>query len=315
MKFTSVPLASISMAALLAACLLVPSAVADENTWKDKFEFHGFLTQAYATADFSGPVPTPAEIILGIPEDGTTSYRFLALQFRYQISSKDLVVVQLSSRSLGNSPIGDIEDEIELDWAFYERRLADDTALKVGRIQIPLGIFNETRDVGTVLPFYRPPFSFYREGSFTSETVDGLLLHHTFLSATDFPIDVDAYYGEFELIEQAVLVPDDPPSIAKAEDVHGIQLWFNTPWLDGVRFGAGAQRRDITGGQEGIFRPVGGTTQFDDWYLSLEVPASRFIFRAEYRENSAFLDSPFFFLEADNANILLYLPAGVYITE
>lgn len=293
---------------------LVASAAAQDDGDKEKFQFHGFLTQAYATSSFTDGGPTDDEIILGIPEDGTSSYRFLALQFRYEISDEDLVVVQLSSRALGDSPISEIEDDIELDWAFYERQLGDNTALKVGRIQIPLGIFNEIRDVGTILPFYRPPYTFYREGSFTSETVDGVLFHHTFNNAASWPIDFDVYYGEFELLEQGVLA-DEPPAIAKAEDALGIQLWLNSPWLDGVRFGLGAQQRDVTEGQEGVFRPIGEATEFDDWYISLEVPAPRFVFRAEYREIDALLDSPALGFAFNTKNTIAYYQVGFFVTE
>ena len=74
-----------------------------------KLSIHGFLTQAYATAEFSKGGPTPDEVTLGIPEDGTFDYRVLALQFRYDITPEDTMIVQFSSRSLGASPIGLIE--------------------------------------------------------------------------------------------------------------------------------------------------------------------------------------------------------------
>lgn len=303
---------------ILVCTLLIAGATAawaaDEKSLGERFEFHGFLTQAYATSSFSDLGPTPQEVILGIPEDGTSDYRFLALQFRYEISPKDIVVVQLSSRSLGESPINDVEDDIELDWAFYEHRLTPDTSVKVGRIQIPFGIFNEIRDVGTILPFYRPPFNFYNEGSFTSETVDGLLFHHTFFSASDWPLDFDVYYGEFELVEQAVFDPTEEPAIATAKDSWGVQLWLNTPW-SGLRVGVGTQRRSVFGGQEGIFRPVGEDTDFEDNYASLELMADKFVFRTEYRENKAPLESPAFGFSIDNSQDTFYAQLGYYFTE
>ena len=145
--------------------------------------------------------PTVDEVVLGIPEDGTWDYRILALQFRYAISEKDTFIVQFSSRSLGESPINDLEDEIELDWAFYQRKLGDSTRLKIGRVQIPFGIFNEIRDVGTILPFYRPPYVFYQEGSYTSETVDGIVLSHIFATESESSLELNLWIGEYEFIE------------------------------------------------------------------------------------------------------------------
>ena len=234
---------------LIGVGMLAPAAPADEGTAASsgvsgplsKLSVHGFLTQAYATADFAKgqfPAPHPDEILLGIPEDGTTAYRNLALQFRYEMTPKDIFVVQFSSRALGDSVIEEVEDEIELDWAFYERRLADHTSLKVGRVKVPLGIFNEYRDVGTILPFYRPAYSFYREGSITSETVDGLDLSHTFNPGSDWSLELDVYFGEYELIEFAPFLSEQQAVLAKAKDVIGAQLWLNTP-IYGLRFGAG----------------------------------------------------------------------------
>ena len=294
-------------------CWTAPTAL-EAQDWVDKFQFHGFMTQAWAKASYTDGGPTPNEVILGISEDGTTDYRFLALQFRYEISGDDLLVVQLSSRSLGDSPINKIEDDVELDWAFYQRRLGDYTALKIGRVQIPLGIFNEVRDVGTILPFYRPPYSLYREGSFTSETVDGLVLHHTFFGESDWTLDADAFYGEYELVEQAVFVPEDPPAIAVAKDVVGVQLWLNTPF-SGFRVGFGGQKRDVSEGQEGIFRPIGGETEFEDWYVSMELPGQSFIFRAEHRDLTGNLESPLFGFASKATDRTSWLQFGYYFTE
>ncbi len=258
-----------------------------------KLTVHGFLTQAYATASFSEGgffSPTDDERILGIPEDGTFDYRAMALQFRYEISTKDIVIVQFSSRSLGDSPIEEVEDEIELDWAFYERRIGDDTSIKIGRVQIPFGIFNELRDVGTVLPFYRPAFTFYREGSFTSETVDGVVFSHTFAAQSEWSLDFDAYLGTWDLVESPSLGQGET-SLATA-DGFGVSLWLNTP-VYGLRLGAGYQQRDVSGGLEGLFRPVGGEDTFDDFWASFDYAGDRFVARAEYRTFEADPDEVF----------------------
>lgn len=257
------------------------------NTALDRLTVHGFLSQAFATADFSSgglENPTTDELTLGIPEDGTSDYRTMAIQFRYEISPRDVMIVQLSSRSLGNSPIDEAEDDIELDWAFYERRLRDHTYLKIGRIQIPLGIFNELRDVGTLLPFYRPSYSFYNEGSFTSETVDGILLGHTFSPQSRWSLDLDVYFGEWELFEF------DPFSrqvvVARAEDALGFQLWVNTP-LDGLRLGLGGNRRDVSGGNVGFVRTEDGEDEFIDRFVSLDLAREKYVVRLEYRKFDA----------------------------
>ncbi|MEM7581820.1 MAG: hypothetical protein AAF560_00445 [Acidobacteriota bacterium] len=275
---------------LLILCLVIasstPASAQDGKGPLSKLSVHGFLTQAYATSSLSSGgffSPTVDELILGIPEDGTWDYRAMALQFRYQITDKDVMIVQLSSRSLGESPINDVEDDIELDWAFYERRIGDNTAIKLGRVQIPFGIFNELRDVGTVLPFYRPPYVMYQEGSFTSETVDGLVFSHTFAPASDWALEFDFWIGEYDFFEVDPFVEGGQASAAKAEDAFGFQLWLNTP-IPALRFGLGGQRRDVTGGLVGTFRLPDESDQFEDWYVSVDLDLEKFVFRGEYRE-------------------------------
>lgn len=258
-----------------------------------KLAVHGFLTQAYADASFNevpvgvlpdgsvGPLgvsPDLFEAARGIPEDGTTNYRFLALQFRYDISDSDVVVVQLSSRALGDSEVQDFEEEVELDWAFYERRLGDNTSLKVGRVQIPFGIYNELRDVGPILPFYRPAIFFYKEGSFTSETVDGLSIAHTFFAESDWTLDLTGYYGEWEAVQVAPSL--NLSGIVRAKDGLGFQAWLTSPW--GVRFGLGSLAFDQEGG--GFLRPA---DRRQIVHASLDATFGRFTLQVEWNEEDA----------------------------
>ncbi len=272
--------------ALLAAGALaaqVLSAQEASSPGRDqRLEVHLFLTQAFATARFADGgffAPHADEANLGIPEGGTTDYRSLAVQLRYELTPKDSAIVQLSHRRFGFSPLTEVEGEAELDWAFYEHRFAEGTAVKVGRVQIPFGIFNQVRDVGTLLPFFRAPFSFYREVSFTSETVDGVLASRRFFTASPWSLMVEVYGGGWNLIEQRI---DRPELVvaARAEDALGSQLWLKTP-MPGFRLGLGGQRYSVAGG---LFRRPGETTTFRDLHLSAEALVGRFVARAEARE-------------------------------
>lgn len=105
----------------------------------DKITIHGYLSQAYAISD--------GNHVVGIPEKGTTDYRTAALQMRVQISPKDIFAVQISHERIGKSRVQTVHDDLELDWMFYEHRFGN-SAVKVGRLPIPFGIYNELRDVG-----------------------------------------------------------------------------------------------------------------------------------------------------------------------
>lgn len=257
------------------------------RSWLDRLQVHGALSQAYAESRFLDGGPVGAERILGISEEGTTDYRTMALQFRYELSKKDEFILQLSHRRLGTSPINEIESDVELDWAFYEHQFDEASYLRVGRIQIPIGIFNQVRDIGTVLPFYRPAYMFYREGSFSSETVDGLLLGHTFDLPGEWSLLTDAFYGGWDLVEFAPGGTGgfyDPATLARAEDAIGGHLWLDTPIM-GVRFGAGAQQYLVT---KGFLRHEDETTRWSDWHLSFDADFDRFVVRSEFRHFNFF---------------------------
>ncbi len=249
------------------------------NYWKDHFQLHGFLTTAYQelNPDDAAPFVSSDQLVLGLDEDGTFDYRIAALQLRYDATPKNTFIVQLSHRRLGESPLRDLDDAVELDWAFYQYRIGDNTSIKLGRVPTPLGIFNEYRDVGTLLPFFRPSFNFYREGSFVSETLDGVVFSHRFGSGGDWGFDVDVYYGEWDHLEAG---SSTNAAVVEAEvsDGYGLQLWLKTP-ADGLRFGFGGQTYTVS--EDSGFNL--DEADWDSWYFSIDGVFDHFIARAEYK--------------------------------
>ncbi len=243
-----------------------PASTPDEAP-AEKFSIHGYLTQAFADTD--------GEQILGIPGTGTTDYRRAAVLLRFTPTTRDSLVVQLAHRRLGESRSMTLEPDVKLDWAFYERKLGQDTSIRVGRIPQPMGLLNETRYVGTLLPFYRTPYNFYQEGSFTSETVDGLALRHSTSPAKSWSAEASVYAGGFSMIEST----DNGLVKPRAENMVGGQVWLNTP-LSGLRFGVGAQRFDLRGTAIVADREDSWT----NYYASGEYVGSRVKLRSEYRK-------------------------------
>lgn len=209
-----------------------------------KLQVHGYLSQAYAFSDGGddgdGDLVDGEGTFLGIPEDGTSDYRTLAMQFRYAMSDNEAFVIQFSHEKVGLSPINEFRSDVELDWAFYQRTFGNGISAKVGRVDLPFGIFNEIRDVGTLLPFYRPDQNVYGEGTFSTETVNGVTAGHT-IDMDDWSIDLDAFYGH-----STVLTPTATGwQEQMLEDVMGGHVWLNLP-VEGLRVGGGAFMTDAT---------------------------------------------------------------------
>lgn len=252
------------------ALVLVASAAVSTPTrlraqGDSHLQIHGYLTQAFGIAD--------GGTFAGIPTAGTTDYRTLALLFRYQMSDHDNLTIQLSHRRLGVSPDVAGEPDVKLDWAYYNRQFGA-LDVKVGRIPIPAGIYNELRFVGVTLPMYRPPFNFYLEGAFTSETVDGGVARYELFQGSPWTVDISGYYGSYTMINRVQVDTEYVPVSADVHHAVGGQGWINTP-IEGVRFGGGASREEV---QNGAFP---GT--WKEWHLSADVNLPKATARGEYR--------------------------------
>ena len=201
-----------------------PLGAQQSPDWLSKMSIHGYLNQAYAISD--------GHPIFGIPTEGTTDYRDVAVQFRLDQDRKHAFVLQLRQERLGESPRAG--GDVGLDWAFFQRNVSDRFSFKVGRIPLPLGIFNEAGGAAATSPFFRPPNEFY-ERQYTSKTLDGALATVSFGKTGGWNFDVDGYFGQWALDQWA------SGESADARNAWGAQLWANAPWT-GVRFGGGAYR-------------------------------------------------------------------------
>ena len=264
------------------AVLFSGGALAAEELpdWLSKFSVHGYLAQAYAVSD--------SQEILGISPEGTTEYRDVALQLRYDANRKNSVVAQLRHQRYGETERA--EKAVELDWAFYQRNFSDRVAVKAGRIPLPLGIFNEAGGAVATSPFFRPPAEFY-ERQFTSKTLEGVLTSVSLGDPAGWSFDVDAYGGRWALDQWS-------GERADARDAYGAQVWANTP-LPGVRAGGGAYRCTVdpatgaaadylmvhasveadfdrwTVASEYLTGDLDAYGRYDAWYAQIGVQASR----------------------------------------
>lgn len=236
---------------------------------ESNLSIHGHLSQAYANS--SGGQ------ILGIPQDGTTDYRTAALMFRYKMTAKDTFVLQLNHERLGESPLaGDYT--VEMDWLYYQHQLRDSVLIKIGKIPIPSGIYNEVMDVGIVLPFYRPPTQFYGEVAFSSETVDGGVISHS-LPLGAWELRTDFFTGEWDF----VYVIDGVVTPARSKSALGAQFWLQTP-IEGLRLGLGGYH---TVDHNVPIVPPGRKQSQKDLHASLDADFEHFLFQAEYRKNDS----------------------------
>lgn len=222
---------------LLAALALIATAAAPlslhaQDEADGRLSVHGYITQGYGASSGAS--------FYGLRSQGSSDFRLAALQVRYD-RAHDGLLIQLNHRRLGESRIPEFESSVNVNWAFYERRTASGaTVLKIGRIPVPRGIYNEQRNVGVVLPMYRAPVIFYDEGAYFSETLDGGVLQHAFREDKPWSLDASLYAGGWSLLAYDQSGDEFAIGRVRADNAIGSQLWLNTP-VDGVRVGASAQ--------------------------------------------------------------------------
>jgi len=237
---------------------------------------HGYLTQAYGF--------TSRDTVMGLTPQGTADYRRAAIVARYATTPTNAFVVQLGHRRLGDSPTMRFENNVKVDMAFVEHRFGSETDIRIGRSALPTGIFNEVRYVGTLLPFYRAPYSVYGEGSLTSETLNGVVVSHRLRAGEAWEVSADLYGGGFEVIQfstvaTATAAPTYAGQRVQAKNVLGGRFWLTTP-VEGLRVGSGGRRMDAytettsstqSGGRviNDLNAAIDG--HFEKWQVSAEV--------------------------------------------
>lgn len=239
--------------------LLAGGTAEAQSTVADDLSMHGFLTQGFARSD--------AAPVLGIPVGVTTDYRTVAIQARYAVGSSGTAIVQVSHRRLGESLLMQSEASLEMDWAFYRHRTGP-VVIQAGRFPLPRGIYNEVRDVGTLLPMFRAPFVLYEDGT---ETVDGVGLS-TSGRIGDWSIDAHVYAGGAEY-KVPIHTPDGAFLLSdRVERNGGGQIWLSAP-VEGLRAGFGMMAWDdlgASGGLDSYVQIASLDATFESWLIRAE---------------------------------------------
>nr|WP_158651704.1 hypothetical protein [Marinobacterium profundum] len=127
--------------AVLFAALVAPAGAAELPA---NLRMNGFVTQGYFLSDHNN--------IYGNSESGSFDFRELAINASWRPRSDLLVAGQLMSRRAGNVNDGSPQvDYLLLDWRAQDG-LETQSGLRLGRLKVPYGFYNDTRDVAFTRP-------------------------------------------------------------------------------------------------------------------------------------------------------------------
>ena len=245
------------------------SAFADDPKEPDpkEFQFHGFLSQ--------GAVKTTSNnYLVDKSVMGSLDYTEAGLNFTKQLTDNLRTGAQLFVQRLGST-----EDlNAKLDWAYLDYHGSDWLGLRLGRVKLPFGLYNDIVDIDAGRAPILLPQSVYPEQSrnyFLAQ--DGVELYGYSGSGPGGAFDYRIYGGTIPIV-----LNNTPGSAAQVEKFYspfliGARLFWETP-VDGLRVGSSFQTMRF---DTSIL--VGSTT------VSGEIPATFWLSSIEYNHNDLLL--------------------------
>lgn len=217
----------------------------------DRLSIYGYGHQAY--------MRTNDNAYLEADKKGDWGYGALALVIAATLDDKTKVWMHLHNTA----------ERTRMDWAYVDRQVSANLALRAGQIKMPVGLYNEIRDIkylqlSTLIP------ALYQEATrITDEAYRGIgLTYNHDVGAGG--LSWDGYVGQVVDLE----IVSGTAANEKMRRLVGGRVTYSTP-VDGLRFMASAYDGKVekTGGIEGSRRT---------WVLSADYKANNFDLKAEY---------------------------------
>ncbi len=207
-----------------------------------KIDIHGFLSQGFMKTSKNNYLTEDSE-------DGSFQFNEMGINFAAELSDKLRAGLQLFSRDLGD--LGN--NEVILDWGYGDYRWQDWLGFRLGRVKMPFGFYNETRDFDMLRTSILLPQGVYDEGLRDSlSALNGISLYGEIPLETLGGLSYQTQYGYITGSEDgaiAMLVEDGTAfDVTDVEFLQAAnaQLQWQTP-LDGLRLGVtGAVTRGST---------------------------------------------------------------------
>ncbi len=271
---------------LISLQIISPCQAYDLN---DRISINGFLSQGYIKSSDNN--------FLTDSKNGSFQLNEFGLTFNSVVNDKLRFGFQLLSRDVGEEG----NNDILLDWAVADYHWQDWLGLRLGKVKLPIGLYNQGRDTDFLRPMVFLPQSIYDENKRTLVVAAvGGSIYGSLSIGNSGDLDYQAYYGKVDFrddsgqargMEHLVSRIAGQRNLGAVSDfdpdnryVYGGSLVYSPP-LDGLRLGmsyfTGQTDFDFkTGGVKGEAQ---GTNK-DFVVLSMEYSRPRWKIAAEYSE-------------------------------
>jgi hypothetical protein len=221
---------AIFMVVFLSACVF---------TYGIDYSYHGYASQQYLKT-------TGNNYLADDSKDGSFEFNEIGLNLSASFTDSIRGGFQLLSRDFGEAG----NNDLKLDWGFVEYKPLDQIGISAGKIKLPFGLYNKSRDVDMIRTPITLPQSVYLEDlrdvlvAFTGVSVHGFLFDQLMYEVykgnaevdDDIPFFVDLISGLFPFVVSGL-------ETEVTDQVGGALTWF-TP-LDGLRAGISYVEADL----------------------------------------------------------------------
>ncbi|SHI60572.1 hypothetical protein SAMN02745165_00533 [Malonomonas rubra DSM 5091] len=259
----------------------------------ESLQIHGFVSQGYMSSSNNN----------FLTESRSGSYEFtdLGLNLNWMALDNLRLGGQAFYRNLGNYS----EDNITLDWALVDYQPSDWLGVRLGKVKMPLGLYNETRDSDFLQPMIFLPQSIYDEsrrdtnlayiggGLYGNLPVGswGDIDYHVFTGESTYPDDSILTQSTNNSISESIrknktnpLLPDSfESSERKSDGLYGGAIVFNSAAHD-LRLGFSLFRSKNNVYVNGSSTPLMENTVKRKFVFSLEYLWRDWMFVSEYGE-------------------------------
>ncbi len=246
---------------------------------------HGIVSQGYLKSSEYN--------YLNNSKDGSFQFNEVMLNVSTYVTPKLRVGAQVMARNLGNSG----NEDVVLDWAFGDYRVSDNFGIRVGKVKMPHGLYNQTRDVDMVRNAILLPQAVYPEiYRDVMNGFEGASLYGSFSFGESRGLEYEVYGGTVDTDRtgfnkflvwydyQMAAFGAPMPSYFESEEVSklwGGALRYATP-LEGLRVGASGftiknEYDGLVTAPYGTFRPHVTTDVESIFVLSAEYTRDRWL--------------------------------------
>jgi hypothetical protein len=264
--------AAVSIVALTALTVSTPARAADLDSGGSPIplEVHGFVSQGFIRS-------TGNDYLVSDSEGGSFNFNEVGINFSSQLTDRFRVGIQLFAYDLGT--LGNYT--VNADWYSMDYRLRDWFGIRVGRLKMPLGLYNDVSDIDAARTPILLPASLYpatNRDFFLAQT--GAEIYGYLSSQRMGALEYRLFGGSVAInlpTQLALQVPDlTIPYVA------GGRLMWETP-LEGLRIGVTGLvlKADIT-----VIPPAPGVEYTEkqiiySGYASIEYAAHDLLLQAE----------------------------------